>query len=40
MKDFYSMNNEVGFGDANDYTGISFESINEPGLPFFRHGSI
>jgi hypothetical protein len=40
MKDFNRMNDQVGLGDTDDCFGISFESINEPGLPLIRHGSI
>ena len=40
MKGFNTVDGQVGFGDANNSFGISPEGINEPVLPFIRHGSI
>jgi len=40
VKDFNGVDDQVGFGDAYNSFGISFEGIDEPGLPFIRHGSI
>ena len=38
MKDFNSVDDKVGLGDAYNNFGISFEGINEPILPFMRQG--
>ncbi len=36
MKDFYCVDNKVGFGDADDCFGVSLESINERLLECLR----
>jgi len=34
VKDFNSVDDQVGFGDADDCFGITLEGINEAGFPF------
>jgi len=36
MKDFYSVNNMVGFADADNYFGIFLKGTNESVFPFIR----
>ena len=38
MKDFYSVDDQVGLGDADNSFRITFEGINETVLPFARQG--
>ena len=40
MKGFNGVDDQVGFGDANNSFGISPEGIDEASFPFIRHGSI
>ena len=40
VENFYSVDYYVGFGDADNCFGITLESINEAGFPFFRHERI